>query len=132
MSRTTNRAITRVEAIKILDAASAGQPLPCKHLYTTEATMSLANCDAVDIDELEGLLVRLSSEVVAMADELDFCGEFANQLVHIFTSTPELRGLIRDENITRLAEICNAGHQHELPEWWPAFRDARNRRSKHG
>ena len=66
-----DRRATRELAARVVESVRNDEAMPCRDLYTTESRMSLANCDAVAVDDLEALIFGLAQEVCALRNELE-------------------------------------------------------------
>lgn len=123
----TNRAINRVNARRIVDATELGTEEVFEIL---ELTLKTSHPALYLEPEANAHFYRLSKEIVQLADQLDFIGEMTSRIVRLLgVDTFDTRG---QTVIDAIGQIYVAAREHQLPEWWATFRDARNQRSKHG
>ncbi len=124
MPAASDRAIIRVDANCIVESVRNDEkmPLPFDVQPVHGAGQLFLRAD------IEELAFRFAQEITLLADQLDFISEGVRRLLSAQAKAVSLS----DDNLTLLAEVWNAAREHKVPDWWPAAREERNARSKHG
>lgn len=122
MPTAIDRAITRTDAFQIVYSVTNDEKMPLPFEWPEDPLdTACPDCPKTDV---ENFVFQLAQEITLLGDQLDFIGEAARRLLQAKDLT--------DDELQLIAEIYGAGREHKTPDWWPAFREERNARSKHG